>query len=239
VKRRRWWWLAAAVAVVAVPWWGPAVLGRFGFFAVRRIEVVGVRYLSPTAVVDALGLKADASVWTSRRVLERRVEALAGVDSATVSRRLPGTLRVEVVEEEPVALAAASGGLVPVGHDGSPLPYDPAAAPVDAPIVARVDGAVVAALAVVQATDPGLFAAIVTARAAGGGEVVLELGEGRLRLAAPVDAAAVRAVAAVWRDLAARGETWRELDCRYKGWVVVRGAHPARSAPRAARRKAA
>lgn len=219
--------LAAGVLVAgAAPWWGPPLLRRSSFFAVRRVEVVGVRYLAPTRVVAALGMGVHASVWSDLTMLERRLAAVPGVAAAQVSRRLPSTLRVEVTEVEPVALAAGPSGLVAVGRDGQPLPYDPATAPVDAPVVRRADARVLAALAVVRVSDPRLFAALTAAWAgdAGGGEVVLELERGRLRLGTPVDPAVVRALAAVVRDLEHDGRPWRELDGRFAGWVVVRPA---------------
>lgn len=217
--------VVAVVALMAgVPWWGLPVLRQFRFFAVRRIEVVGTKYLAPAAIVAALGLRADATVWSDAGAMERRVRALAGVEAVKVSRRLPATLTVEVVEVEPVALAEGPTGLVPVGRDGRPLPYDPAASPVDAPVVERAETPLLAALATVRATDLGLFADIAAARTAVGGEVVLELEEGWLRFTTPVDPAVVHAVAAVRQDLTARGQTWRELDGRFRGWVVVRGA---------------
>jgi cell division protein FtsQ len=229
VSRARGALVAAGVLLAGTArWWGPPLLRRFSFFAVRRVEVAGVRYLAPSRVVAAMGLGADASVWSSLPALERRLAALPGVAAARVSRRLPSTLRVEVTEVEPVALAAGPSGLVPVGRDGRPLPYDPATAPVDAPVVRRADARVLEALDVVRVSDPQLFAVLTAARAdeAGGGEVVLELERGRLRLATPVDPAVVRAVAAVVRDLERGGQSWRELDGRYKGWVVVRPAAP-------------
>ena len=219
--------LVAAAAVVTAPWWGPLALRRFRFFAVRRVEVNGARYHAPAAVVAALGLGPGANVWASTAALERRVASLAGVRSADVSRRLPGTLVVTIVEVEPVALAAGPAGLVPMDSEGRPLPYDPAAAPVDAPVVAGADPGVLEALATVRATDLGLFADIAAARTAAGGAVVLDLEEGRLRVGTPLDPAVVRNVAAVRRDLAARGQRWTELDGRYRGWVVVRREAPA------------
>ncbi len=230
---------AAIVALVLSPWWGPAVLGRFAFFAVRRVEVVGARYLAPAQIVGALQLKPDASVWQDRGALERRVATLGGIAEVRVSRQLPATLRVEVTEVEPVALAAGRTGLVPVGADGRPLPYDPATAPVDAPVVERADPPLIAALATVQSADPALFADVEAARGNGGAEggVVLELDSGRLLVGTPVDPAVVRAVAAVRRDLGSRGRSWQELDGRFRGWVVVRGgrAAPAKAAPAKAR----
>lgn len=214
--------IGLVLAAVAIPWWGPRLLRPLAFFAVRRVEVVGTRYLSPVAVVAALALTRESSVWDDLGRLESRLKAMGGVSGARVSRYLPGTLRVAVKEIEPVALAEGPEGLVPVGRDGRPLPYDPRAAPVDAPVVARPEEPVVAALAVVQATDLGFYAEVSAARLARGGEVVLELNEGWVRLGTPVDPAAVRSVSAVRRDLLARRVAWGELDARYKGWVIVR-----------------
>ncbi len=219
---------AAIPLVVAAPWWGPLALRQFRFFEVRRIEVVGARYLAPATVVGALGLKAGASVWSDLSGTERRVRTLGGVASAKVSRRLPATLVVAVAEVEPVALAAGPTGLVPIAPDGRPLPYDPATAPVDAPVVPSAVPVLVAALATVRSADPALFADVAAARrgGGGGGEVVLELDGGRLLLEAPVDPTVVRAMSAVRRDLGSRGRSWKELDGRYRGWVVVRGLAP-------------
>jgi hypothetical protein len=213
----------AALGAVTAPWWGPGVLRHFRFFAARRVEVDGARYLAPTMVVAALGLEPHASVWSDTRAMERRVGALGGVRSVAVSRRLPGTLVVTVSEVEPVALAEGPAGLVPMDERGRPLPYDPAAVTVDAPVVPRPNARLLAALATVRATDLGLFADVAAARAASGGAVVLELEEGWLRIGTPLDPVVVRAMAAVRRDLAARGQRWAELDGRFRGWVVVRG----------------
>jgi len=225
-RLRRWWVVGGGVVVLTAPWWGPVVLARFRFFEVRRVEVRGTHYLAPATVVAALGLGRGASVWAGTAAMERRVGALAGVKAVDVGRRVPSTLVVTVTEVEPVALAVAPEGLVPVDDSGRPLPYDPATVPVDAPVVAKADAPLLAALATVRATDLGLFADIAVARSAAGGSVVLELGggQGRLRVATPLDPAVVRALSAVRRDLAARRQPWAELDGRFHGWIVVRRA---------------
>ena len=230
-------WVVVAVAMaglVSVPWWGPWTLGHFRFFAVQRVEVDGARYLAPATIVAALALKPGASVWSNRKEMERRVGALAGVRAASVSRHLPYTLVVAVVEVEPVALAEGPAGLVAVDESGRPLPYDPVVVPVDVPVVERADARILAALETVRATDLGLFADIAAARAAAGGAVVLELEAGRLRVATPLDPAVVRAMSAVRRDLAAHGQEWVELDGRFRGWVVVRRSDAARPGQKAA-----
>lgn len=231
-RLRRWWVVGGGLVVLSAPWWGPAVLARFRFFEVRRVEVRGTRYLAPATVVAALGLGSGASVWSSTRAMERRVGALAGVRSVEVDRRVPSTLVVTVAEVEPAALAGGADGLVPVDDSGRPLPYDPAAVPVDAPVVATAEAPLLAVLATVRATDLGLYADIAAARTAAGGSVLLELagGQGRLRVATPLDPAVVRSLAAVRRDLAARHQPWLELDGRFHGWIVVRRAAPGRGA---------
>jgi cell division septal protein FtsQ len=220
--------VAAVVGVVvvgSVVWWGPLALRPFGFFAVRRIELIGVRYQSPEAVVAALGLRSGASVWDRLGVLADRLRSLPGVADVTVSSRLPGTLRVRIQEEEPVAFAPGAAGLVPVGVSGRPLPYDPARVPVDVPVVDRPARSLVAALAAVRVAEPAFFGTVAAARRGPAGSLELELdGGGRVRLALPVDPAMVVSVASVARDLAARSQPWRELDGRYGKWVVVRKA---------------
>lgn len=200
-----------------------AVLRRSSYFAVRQVEVVGARYLAPQDVTRRLGLAdVDANVWVDLDRLAESVGRMPGVTRARVSRRLPGTLVVTVEEREPVALADGPRGLVAVAADGSPLPYEVRGGGVDAPLIARPDERLTRGLDEVRQTDPGLFARVSAAGINGG--LTLDLAEGRIRLDMPVDAGAVRAVAAVRRDLAARGIAWREVDGRYRGWVVVRPA---------------
>jgi hypothetical protein len=222
----RWGRVAAVVGVAlaaAAPWWGPPVLRPMRFFGVRRVEVVGTRYLAPAGVAQALGLRPEASVFDDLGELEARVRAMGGVEAVEVGRRLPSTLRVTVREVEPVALADGPAGLVPLGADARPLPFDVTSAPVDAPVVARAERALLAALETVRRADAGFFADVAAARTRGA-EVELVVNEGRVRMAMPVDPQVVRRVAAVQRDLASRGLAWRELDGRYGTWVVVRKA---------------
>ena len=219
------WQLLARVAVVLVVlsayWWMPMALRPLSFFEVRRVEVRGTRYLSPSAVVVAMGLRPGASTFDNLHDLERRLSSMGGIAGAKVSRVLPATLILDLSEVEPVALAEGPDGLVPVSHDGRPLPYDVTEAPVDAPIVAVADRVLLEALKQVQATDLGLFTDVAAARSQAG-ELVLDMTRGRLRLDVPVDPEIVRSVSAVRRTLDSLRVSWRELDGRFRGWVVVR-----------------
>lgn len=225
--RRSRWLRVVAVALAATVLWlvGPLVLRHVGFFRVRQIELVGVRYMAPGAVIGALALGTRASVFDGTAELEARLRALPGIAEARVRRRLPGALKVIVREVEPVALVpgAAGGPLTVLDSGGHPLPYDPSRVGLDLPVVASVDSGLVAVLALVQSVDPTLFEAISSARPSrGGSDIVLQLGSKRLLLGRDAGPDVIRAVERVTADLAARERPYAELDARYAGQVVVR-----------------
>jgi len=201
------------------------MLQRLAFFRVRQVELVGVRNLTPDAVIAALRLGPGASVFSDTRLLADRVRGLAGVADARVMRRLPAMLTVEVREVEPAALAPGprgSRGLVVVDAAGRPLPFDPARSGLDLPIVARADSGVVGVLALVQSVDPALFQTITGARTIGRNGVSLEIGSRRVVVGRDAGPEVIRAVTLVAQDLAAKGQPYAELDARFAGQVVVR-----------------
>jgi cell division septal protein FtsQ len=233
VRRRRWpKWRRRALtglagsAVLGSSWLAaPLMLQRLAFFRVRQVELVGVRNLTPDAVIAALRLGPGASVFSDTRLLADRVRGLAGVADARVMRRLPAMLTVEVREVEPAALAPGprgSRGLVVVDAAGRPLPFDPARSGLDLPIVARADSGVVGVLALVQSVDPALFQTITGARTVGRNGVSLEIGSRRVVVGRDAGPEVIRAVTLVAQDLAAKGQPYAELDARFAGQVVVR-----------------
>lgn len=213
--------VAAALIVVSSVWWMPAIMRRMQFFDVRQVEVTGAKYREPRQIIAALELPETSSVWGDLPVLEARLRALGGIEEAQVGRRLPGTLEIRVREVEPVALAQTEVGLVAVDRAGRALPYDPTAAVIDAPVVGRPDPKLAGALEAIRTASGTLYAAAGAAWRRGD-EVVLDVGTGLIRLDAPVDDAVVHALLAVRRDLEARAMDWRELDGRFRGWIVVR-----------------
>jgi hypothetical protein len=200
----------------------PLGLRHVAFFRVRRVEVVGVRYLAPERVVAALGLDADQNLFDPTGEAAARAAALPGVVRATVSRRLPATLRVSVVEQQPVALVPGRDGMIPLDCDAEALPYDPSRSGLALPIVARTDTTLVRALCVVHAGDSTMYDAVQTVQPGSGGSVILDLGRQRVRLPGAPTTDDVRAVAMVMRHLEATGRTVDEVDARFSGRIYAR-----------------
>ncbi len=200
----------------------PVVLRRIDFFQVRQVELVGVRYLMPERVLVGLMLPADLNLFDPLGEVERRAEAVPGVRRATVSRRLPATLRVTVVEALPVAFARGSRGLVPLDGVAHPLPYDAAATGFDLPIVERPDSVLTRILTLVRRADATLFEQVDAARRGRDQSVILEMGTRRVLLGSGAVEDDIRAVQAVRLHLAQQEIPFRELDARFEGWVVVR-----------------
>jgi len=217
--------IAVAVLAAGLLWIGvPRALERIPFFRVRQIDLVGVKYLAPDALIAALRLPASASVFGDTRLLADRLKGVSGVADAAVVRRLPGTLEVRVSEVEPAALVPATRGgrLVAVDAAGHPLPFDPERTGLDLPVVATADAGVVGVLAVVQAVDPALFQRITGARGSKRGDVLLEFDAHRVMLRPDAGPEVIRAVALVGQALATTGRPFTELDARFAGQVVVR-----------------
>ena len=222
ISRRLFLAALALVGGVMIAAAAPYALRRLTFFRVRQVELVGIRYLAPDAVIAALRLEAQANVFDDLDRLTSRMQALHGVADARVVRRLPGALKVIVREVEPVALVSGPRGLTAVDQDGTLLPFEPERSALDLPIVADGDPAVVGLLARVRAVDPALFQDIGTARAAARHDAVLEIGKRRVVLARDAGPDVIESIALVAQDLAARGRAYAELDARYAGQIIVR-----------------
>jgi len=214
----------AALLTAGLVWLGaPKILHRLDFFRIRRVEIAGLQYLPPSKVIAALQLGSEASVFDDLSAAGARVRALPGVASAVVTRRLPGTLEIELVEVFPVALTPRTGGMALLDSSGRVLPFDPAASAPDLPVAASADSMVARVLASVQEHDPVLFARVRTAWRVRD-DVLLDVDGRRFWFGPAVTAEDIRAVMAVAQDLARQGRKYHELDGRYAGQVIVRWA---------------
>lgn len=220
MRRRRLVLLVVGLVVVVAT--GPFLIRQVPFFRIRRIELVGVRYLDPQRVLRALALEADQNLFDPLGDAARRVEGLAGVVAVELDRRVPGTLRVQVVERAPAAFVSGREAMIALDCAGRPLPYEPAATGLDLPLVPRADTGLVRTLCLVRQADSALYHDVELARYAGDGAVTLELGQQRVRLRSLPTTEEIQAVAVVRRHLAGTGRRVRELDARFEGWVVAR-----------------
>ncbi|NNG14913.1 MAG: FtsQ-type POTRA domain-containing protein [Gemmatimonadales bacterium] len=220
---RRRWQIAGGVVLAFIGWLvAPLVFRNVRFFRVQQIEVSGAQYLPVVTIVDALALSTDANVFDDFGKAEANIRALPGVEEVDIGRRIPGTLRVAVVEAEPIALSPKGDRLVLVDARAHSLPFDPARSAPSLPVVEEPDSVLTAVLSRARNADGELFDRI-SAASRRREDVVLDLGEWRLWLRPDTEMEVMRAVMDVARDLALRGWTFQELDARFAGQIIVRG----------------
>ena len=222
-------WRIALVAIgllllVASPLWGPGMLRRLAYFRVRKVEILGTRYTAPAELLERLRVDTSRSVWDPLAPLEARVRSHPQVDSVSVTRRLPGTLVVQVTERHPVALVNGPGGLRAVDARGKRLPLDPSRTPVDAPIVTAAprDTMVYHLLGAMQREAPALYAKLSSIRAVGTDEILLQIADLPVRAMTSVTLARLGDIDPVERDLARRQLRPAEIDLRYRDQVIAR-----------------
>ena len=165
----------ALLLLLGSPFWGPVLLRQMDFFRVRKVEIVGARYVSASELLDRLHVDTTASVWDPTSPLARRVGAHPQVRSVVVRRKLPGTLVVEITERVPIALVPTADGFRAYDARGIALPLDLARTPVDAPVLAQRDLALLHLLAIVRSELPALYQRVSEVRAAGPDELVFQL----------------------------------------------------------------
>ena len=217
-------WLALYALILGALVWefSPRFLRKVEFFRVRRVEIIGLEYLGRDEVLRGLALSRGASVFDDVAPIERRARAIPGVVSAEVSRRLPGTIRVELTEVPPVALVPGQDGLAAMDAAGRLLPFDPSVSAPDLPLAERSDSLIGRLLGQVRAADPALFAQVGSAER-DGPWVILRVARRRLVFRPDASMETIRAVTAVAQDLARLKKGWSELDGRWAGQVIVRG----------------
>ena len=214
--------LVLLVPVVLLVLLSPIVLRRLDYFRIRRVEVVGARYIPPGTLLDLLAVDSTKTIWEKLRPLEERVAKHPQVRSVTLSRRIPGTLVLRVVENMPVALISSAKGLQAVDRDGHALPIDPSKTPVDLPIVSKPDSGVLRMLDGVRGADPELFARVSEVRWDDRGGLRVILPGLIVRAGADCTASRFAEIVPVEKDLARRGHRATELDLRYRDQIVAR-----------------
>lgn len=237
-RNRRASWLLLGVALVTLMGGlsqSPRLLRRMDTFRVRQVEVRGTRWLAPDDVLAVSGVVEQSSVFDSPDAWIASLERHPMIASARVERRLPSTVRIVVTETQPVAFVRSTT-LLPVSAEGRVLPIAPEAARLDLPILMRaveVDAAgyvdaparaAVKAIALLQAEEPALAAAVSEFDGGGALRLLLRLEQPTVALL-PIEPTATRLneLRRTLDHLAARGELPLTLvvDGRFEGQVVV------------------
>jgi cell division septal protein FtsQ len=215
--------MAGGIAGLATtPWWGPRLLAEMSFFRLRRVQVVGARYVRADSIVALLGVDTTRSIWDETDELVARVRKHPQVSDVEISRRVPGTLVVTVTERVPVAFVPSARGLEPLDAAGRTLPIDPSRVNVDLPVLARRDTAVLRLLGELRERSPQIYERVSAARRVGRGEVVLEMGAVNVRAMHDVSVERLSDILPVEADLARRQARVAELDLRYRDQVIAR-----------------
>ena len=219
--------LVLVVVAMAARWWAPPILRRLAFFNVRHVEVRGMRFADPADVSARLRIDTTFSIWNDLAPLAARVRRNPQVSDVEISRRLPATLVVTVVENEPVAFAPSPAGLRAYDGTGRLLPLDPSKTPVDLPIIPRSDTGLLRVLADVKDEEPDLFARISELRRAGRDELVFDIARTNdatipVRTMADISVDRLAQISLVEKDLAMRHARVLELDLRFKDQVIAR-----------------
>jgi len=104
-------------------------------FAVTDVEVIGGERRTPDQVIAESGITLGADVFALDLDGARdRILADPWIAEATLARRLPGTILVQIVERKPAALAALGDTLL-VTSQGEPFKRVEPGDPVDLPLV--------------------------------------------------------------------------------------------------------
>jgi cell division protein FtsQ len=222
---RRWRvaFISAGVLVLATaPWWGPRLLAEMSFFRLRRVQVVGARYVPADSIVTLLGVDTTRSIWDGTDELAARVRRHPQISEVEIARRMPGTLLVTITERVPVAFVPSARGLQPLDAAGRTLPIDPSRVNVDLPILAQRDTTVLRLLGELRERSPLLYERVSAARRVGRNELVLELGTVNVRAMGDLTVDRLTDIVPVEADLMRRQARVAELDLRYRDQVIAR-----------------
>lgn len=208
--------------VATSPLYGPPILRRMVFFRVRRVEILGARYVAASDILAPLNVDTVASIWDPVGPLIARVSTNPEIERVNVRRKLPGTLVVEVTERVPVALVPSPVGMRPYDAHGTPLPIDPTRAPVDAPVLATRDTTILRLLGQMRDSMRTLYDRVSAIRRTSADEILFELPALPVRAMTDVSLRRLADIAPVEADLAKRSVRVSELDLRYRDQVVAR-----------------
>ena len=208
-------------------------------FAVKAIEIAGATHTPRTAIDAITNQYVGANLF---RIDIARLQAdlrrLGWVKRIEAEKKLPDTLRIRIVEREPVALAATGDRMTYVDEDAVAFAeLSPSVGDTDLPLITNASGAelarCVALVRELRMRDPQLYARISEVKpVAPNGFAFFDRDLGAFVYADESD------LSAKWRDLyaLARAEHLgmhdiEYADLRFAGRIVVKPVHAATLAP--------
>lgn len=132
-----------AGAAVFLPGRYKAWIHESPVFRISEIQVSGNDYLSREELLDLAGLTPGVCIWeVDLRAADSLLRAHPFLDEVKLTRSLPGILRLEVREKEPLALLNFEGRLYCLDSEGRVLPSRPGKL-YDLPVLSgRLEGAI-------------------------------------------------------------------------------------------------
>ena len=192
---------------------------------VTRINISGRVAAHAADVEAALGVaRGDAILAADLARARANLEALGWIETATVSRRLPDTIEVRLIERRPLALWQNAGTLALISGDGSVITRERLGRYAELPLIVGLDAARhAAALLAMMATEPALRARVRAAVRVGGRRWNLRLDGGiEVRLPERAAAAAWRRLAVLEREHAILERDLTAIDLRLPDRLIVR-----------------
>jgi len=202
-------------------------------FRARSIEVSGASHLSRAEVLRLARIAPGTNVlWLDAGATARRLEADRWIASATVTRKLPSTVRIAVTERSPAAEVKVGSGWAVVAADGTVL--DRVSADPGLPSLATTLGdrrLLAGSASVVGGMSPWLRAKVRSVAPAPDGSVVVELSSGIRVLFGPLSdiSAKDQALAGIVRWAASSGAVVGYVDLRAP---LAPAVGPGRAPPR-------
>jgi cell division septal protein FtsQ len=211
-----------ALLLLSSPIWASLFTRRMAFFRVRRIEILGAHYVAPSDILSRLNVDTLASIWDPTKPLAARIATHPEIATATVGRKLPGTLVVQVTERVPVALVPASSGFLVYDERGVALPIDPTRVSVDVPVLSQRDTSLLRLVAAMHERMPALHRRLSEIRRAGRGELLLLFKSVPVRVMQDVTLERLADIDPVEEDLVRRQLRVTEIDLRFRDQVIAR-----------------
>ena len=116
------WVVASMAGVPAMAREQLATVAKDAGFEVRRVEVRGVRHLNELKIYERVLAERDRAMpLVDLQALRGQLLELSWVEDARVSRQLPDTLVIDVVERKPHALLKTADRLALIDEDGHVL----------------------------------------------------------------------------------------------------------------------